>query len=198
MTKTSLNLPYLLLTGTIIVCIATVIAVMYPTYADIKTFQQKTTETNSQVITQRDYLKTIDQKITALNSQQAQEKKLSVILPTNGNVDQDTMRAISQISSATGVTIIHILNESEDLQSAIRANVAHGNSGDLPADVLPFGLNIQASGTYQQIRDFLGQLEKTIRLTDVTSIDLSKNEQQPDQLNANIVLQSYILNNVSK
>ncbi|MBI3632665.1 MAG: type 4a pilus biogenesis protein PilO [Candidatus Vogelbacteria bacterium] len=88
---------------------------------------------------------------------------------------------INQIASDKGMTIRNI-------------SIKGGNGSSVGPDTRPYGvatLGFSVTGTYQTFKDFLKDLETSLRLIDVTSVSFSSGDK--DQNEYNIEVNSYWL-----
>jgi Tfp pilus assembly protein PilO len=111
---------------------------------------------------------------TFLNQYRSMAGKVEVadkILPPNKSDIQDVLSNLSRYASASGVSLAGV-SFSDSAASATGANK--------PADyqVNYIEMDITASGSYAAFRVFLQQLENSLRVMDIHSVELDSNETQ--------------------
>lgn len=190
MTRSSLSLPYVVLSGVIIVGVVLVFSVFRPELKRISATRASVRATEATTTERRERLQTIDRKISELNTQANREKELSVLLPTDDSF-QDMVRIVDRAAAATGVTVQNIKNTSSSVQAQARSARARGKGGPTLTDIVPLGAAVEAQGSYGQVRAFLEQLETSVRLIDARQVRLVRNEDVSDQVTAELALQFY-------
>lgn len=190
MAATSLNTPYIVITGTIVAAVVVLFTILQPLLSEIQDINNRVATTQSVVKEKANFLSGLDRKREELQIQRVHEDRLNVILPADSGYDE-VVRVISLASSNAGLTVQKVENKSSAVQSAINGQRARGETVSIPAGVTPIAAEVEVGGTYQQMRAFLGNLEKSPRLTDVTKISAKINEAQPDQIVSQLVIQSY-------
>lgn len=190
MAATSLNTPYIVITGTIVAAVVVIFTIFQPLLSDIQDVNNQISTTQSVVTEKENFLRGLDRKREELQVQRVHEDRLNVILPNDSGYDE-VVRVISLSASNAGLTVQKVENKSSALQSAINGQRARGEAVSIPAGVTPIAAEVDVVGTYQQLRAFLSNLEKSPRLTDVTKISSKSNEVQPDQVNSKLIIQSY-------
>jgi len=193
MNRTSLNLPYLLLAGTVIVVIVFGFTVLQPLLGAVRDIQANIVSTQATLQERQDFLRTLDSKVADLNTNQAYEQQLRVVLPATNRME-DALRILHTAAAASSVVILQINNTSDGAQADVRSQRARGDAEVLPNGVDPLALNISFQGSYQGFRAFIDQLENSPRLMDVTTIDLQSTD-QPDLLTGKATVVFYVLNN---
>lgn len=190
MNSPSLNTPYLVLSGVVIIAIVSVFFVYQPLLDDIGALRD-TIERNSVTVQEReDFLRTIDRKLAELQGQQEHEQRLNVMLPVEDRME-DMLRIVHQSAQTSGVVINAITDQSVTLQSSINAQRARGENIQLPSGVRPLSLDVSFSGTYQQFRALLAELERSPRLIDITNITIRRNDQAPDSVSGSMQMTFY-------
>lgn len=190
MARGSLNTPYLLLTGAIVIGIVAVFALYQPMLSDITQAQGNIESKQATLAEKEAFVRNLDQKIAELQVQSQHEQQLNVILPTEDSIE-DMIRIVHEAGIASGGTVQKVDNASSGLQTNTNSKRARGEQVDIPAGVTPLGFAIEFTGTYQQLRIFLEQLETAPRLNDVTRMSINRDAQQLDRVNAQINLQFY-------
>lgn len=190
MARGSLNTPYLLLSGTIIIGITAIFIFYQPMLAEINETRQSIESKQAELAERERFVRTLDQKISELQAQGQHEQHLNIILPTDDSVE-DMIRIINEAGNASGGAIETITNRSDSLQANINSERARGDAVSIPQGITPLGFNVTFSGSYQQLRVFLEQLETAPRLNDVTNLSISRNPEQLDRVGAELLLQFY-------
>lgn len=184
------NALYLLLAGEIIVAAAIVFIVFLPMTQEIQDQRRTRGTIEGMYNERRQFLETIDRKRGELERKQADEKLLAVALPTHDAME-DVTRLIYRAAQTSGATVGDLQNTSINEQRDVTAQRAQGEGPSLPEDVVPFGLEIEASGTYQQMRVFMDQLEKAARIIDVQALEMKRNSESSEVLSASLSLRFY-------
>ena len=190
MAKQSLNLPYILLTGIILAGIVSVFMVLRPQYAAWQVTRDQLTQVQDKIVERETFLLNIDRKKAELQGEQIHEKQLAVILPTDEALD-DVARLLHKMSEATGVIISRINNGGDGERARIRALRARGEIGDIPANVEPVSVELQIAGNYQQLRQFIDRIEKSPRIMDIVSLQITRNNENAELLNVILQLRMY-------
>lgn len=190
MADNRLGTSYVLLTGVIIIALAAIFALVKPLVAAIQSLQADLS-TQEQTVAQREaFLRTLDSKVAALAGQAEHEKQLNVILPGSDETE-DVLREIRQAESVAGGVVQKVENVSAGVQNSLNARRARGEAGSLPEDIIPLGFEIEFSGSYQQLRSFMAQLQRAPRLLDIISLDIQRNVQLSDSITAAFIVQFY-------
>tara|TARA_Y100000310_G_C20233781_1_gene601485 strand:- start:1 stop:600 length:600 start_codon:yes stop_codon:yes gene_type:complete len=172
MARTSQNLPYVFLSGVVIIVIVTFFVSLVPQYQSLAVIQADTEATVATRADRKAFLDTIDRKTNQLRTQAEHERELGLVLPSNQDVD-DVLRIIDRRASEAGVVVARISNTSDSVQSAARASEVRGEESGIPAQVVPLGLRLSATGSYQQLRQLIDSLSSSVRLIDITKIELA-------------------------
>lgn len=188
--STSLNTPYLILTGTVIIAIVTTFAVFQPILDAISTTRDDIQTTQARLQERQAFLQTLDQRIAALVSQAQHEQQLNVVLPAE-EATEDVLRVIQSAANSAGGTIQRVGNISSAVQASLNARQARGEASLLPSGITPLGYEIEFGGSYQQLRVFLDQLQRSPRLLDITNLEIRRNKIEVDVIEASLTLQFY-------
>jgi Tfp pilus assembly protein PilO len=189
MAKLSLNVPYLLLTGVILLAIVIVFAWYRPLWLEAQAQRAELSITQQQLVERQAFLLAVDRKKTELAQQADYERQLDVVLPADAAVD-DITRLLHRTSQAAGVTIVHITNDSANEQSnLVTARESNQELVGIPTNVVPLAFKVQVLGSYQQLRTWHEQLEKSPRLIDVTALHYKISG--PDQVLADMTLRLF-------
>lgn len=147
--------------GAVFISIAALIAWVFiiPGY-EMQTYLRTSIEIRSSVLSTKSEL---IKKVADLNVEYLEKfnelKRLSLVVPSEKNI-AEVITSIEDISSQNGINVSELtIVESEEIGKVV-------NYGSL-------GISIGFSGSYDAILSFLGNIEKHIRLIDVTSLGLS-------------------------
>lgn len=187
---TSLNTPYLVLTGVVVIAIAFLFIVLQPIMQDINALQTTIAADTASLKTKKDFLETLDIKVKQLDSQTDVERQLSVVLPASER-SQDVIRIINEYSNQAGLTTISVTNNSSQQAAQANAERSRGDGASTPDTVLVTTLDLSVRGSYDQLRTFLGLLEKSPRILDVTGLLIKEVAGQPGQVEAAVSIQLY-------
>ncbi len=187
---TSLNTPYLVLTGVVVIAIAFLFIVLQPIMQDINALQTTIVADTASLKTKKDFLETLDIKVKQLDSQTDVERQLSVVLPASER-SQDVIRIINEYSNQAGLTTISVTNNSSQQAAQANAERSRGDGASTPDTVLVTTLDLSVRGSYDQLRTFLGLLEKSPRILDVTGLLIKEVAGQPGQVEAAVSIQLY-------
>lgn len=190
MAQYSLNTPYLLLTGALLIAVMLGAVVYKPMYDNWQAARQETAQAQKTLTERQQFLASIDQKKAELNQLQQYENELAVVLPNEDRLD-DIYRILHQAGVTSGVLINSLDNTSDRDQAAVNNARNRGEAGSLPQQVLPVGISMEIRGTYQQLRSFMDILDKTPRLVKVTALDSTRDITTPDQLVSKIQVQFF-------
>lgn len=185
-----ISIAYSLLTVVILGGIVFFFMVLRPQFAAIQDRSQQLQETRQELAQQEAFLSTIDQKLQQLQDNQQHEERLGIILPADER-SEDYLRILHQISGTSGLTLGRLTNQSGDLQNQLNSRVARGTSSGLPSFIRPVGWEVNFSGTYQQFRAFLDELESAPRLVDVLQVSISRNQQDANLVTGRLTTQFY-------
>ncbi|MBI3255956.1 MAG: hypothetical protein HYZ63_03225, partial [Candidatus Andersenbacteria bacterium] len=169
MSSYSLNTPYITVAGVIVIAMVAMFSVINPM---LQTARQIRTQILGQEATlkeKQDFLKNLGRKREELQIQRVHEERLNVMFPTDDAFD-DALRVINLAATGSGATIQKISDHSANIQSALNSRRSRGDIDFIPEKVTPLGAQVEITGTYQQLRLMLENLEKSPRLTDVISL----------------------------
>lgn len=190
MATTSLNLPYLLLSGVILVGVVLAFVIFTPLWNEARQLNTEAETIRTTVTERQQFLQTLDQKKAELDTNQQHERQLRAVIPGDEALD-DVTRLLHRAGEASGMVIVTIDNASQSAQSRKKALEARGKDTGIPASVVPLLVTVEARGTYPQLRVFLERLERSVRLMDVQKVSVSRQENQIDQLIAKLDVQFY-------
>lgn len=188
--NTSINTPYLVLTGIILIAITFVFVTMQPMLTEISTLRHDITENTNTLQQKQDFINSLSAKVQLLQTQPDAEKQLSVVVPQNDET-QDVLRVVGQYASATGVVVGGVTNNSQDRQSELDASIARGDITTAPSDMRTLSFQVQTISSYAQLREFMKALEKSPRIIDVAHVSVKKSDQSADQVSASLDMQAY-------
>lgn len=188
---TSLNLPYLLITGVAIAAAIVVILILRPLLSNISTTQDKIAAQTVLFKERQEFLRAIDRKLSALGQQKVHEDRLAVMLPAVERME-DSLRVVHRAAETAGLTITTINNTSSTAQTKLNASRARGQQTGFPENITPLAFAITSTGSYQQYRVFITELERSPRLMDVGSLRLRRNETNPDQITGQMTVIFYM------
>lgn len=190
MAKQSLNLPYILLSGMILVAIIAGFVIIRPLITRWQVAQENVARTEAAIAEKQAFLLNVDRKKVALQTEQAHERQLSVVLPVDESLD-DVARILHKAGEASGLIVTRINDSGEGERARIRALRARGEGGDIPANVEPIGVEVQVAGNYQQVRQFIERIEKSPRIMDITTLKMNRNATNIELLNVDLQLRIY-------
>ena len=186
----SLNTPYLVLSGVVIIAIVSVFFIFQPLVNDIGETREEIQRQSVAVQEREEFLRTIDRKLAELQGQQEHEQRLNVMLPVEDRVE-DMLRIVHQSAQVAGVTVHTISDQSASAQSNINSQRARGEAVQSPTEVRSLALEMTYSGTYQQLRALLSEFEKSPRLINVTQLTIGRNDQATDSVTGSMQLVFY-------
>lgn len=192
MSSQSLSTPYLVLAGAVAFAILVAFMVLQPMYKTTQGTKDEIASTQAKLVEKETFLRTLDSKLADLQLKKDDENRLNVMLPQSDRME-DVLRILHTSAADSGITLDQINNASGAAQSEAVSAQARGDAAALPTTVVPLGLSLDVTGPYQGIRKFVGELEKTPRLMDITRLDLQVNDQQPDQIVGQLGIQFYRL-----
>lgn len=190
MASSSLTTPYLILTGVVVIALASVVVFLQPLVGEIGSLRQDIATTRTRLATREAFLRTLDAKVAALARESQHEKQLNVVLPV-GEEHKDVVRLVHQASAASGGVIRRLNNISASVQSSLNARRARGEAISIPENVAPLGLEVEFAGSYQQLRVFLDQLVRSPRLLDVVNLEVRRSDQAIDTVGATLLVHFY-------
>lgn len=192
MATPSLNTPYLVLAGTVVVAIGISFLVIMPQIEAMRNTRQDNVRLEQELQEKRTFLQSIDRRTAELQANELHEREMAVALPTDQSFD-DVVRILDRGAQATGVVINNVQNNSEASSRNFEALAARNKELGLPEHVIPLAASINFIGSYQQARQFIDYLEKNIRLMDPTRLTMDKGE-TPDLINVSMEIQFYQYN----
>lgn len=188
--RTGLGTAYLVLAGAVVVMLVSIFALLQPLVGSTQSLREENTRQAQHLAEREEFLRTLDSKIAALAAQAMHEQQLNVVLPA-AEENKDVLRIIHQAQIASGGTVIGISNSSAGAQSALNARRARGEASVLPANIAPLAFEIEFTGSYQQLRVFLRELQRSPRLLDIMSLQIQRNAEVLDSITAKFTAQFY-------
>ncbi|MEO6077992.1 MAG: type 4a pilus biogenesis protein PilO [Candidatus Andersenbacteria bacterium] len=188
--NTSINTPYLVLTGVVLVAIVFIFAVMQPQLDDISTLRHDITDNTSLLATKQEFVQNLASKVQQLQAQPQAEQQLAIVVP-QGDMTQDIVRVIGQYGSQVGLVVTSMTNNSVERQAQLDASIARGDVTSSPSNVRTLSFHVEAKGAYGQARDFVKQLEKSPRIMDITHVSIKQDAQQGGQVSVALDFQAY-------
>ena len=187
---TSLNTPYLFLTGTVLVAIVSLFTLLQPMMDDVNTIRQTITADTQTLKDRQDFFSSLDAKTKQLQTLAGVESQMATILPETER-PQDAIRVLHEYAAQSGVVVDSISNTSSTSGAQANAAIARGDGTALPAslNILSFKLNM--GGSYEQVRLFLTLLGKSPRVVDVTEVAFKQAPAEPGRITADITIQLY-------
>lgn len=192
MANNSLNIPYIVLSGTVLIGIVLTIAVYQPMASETITLRNQIEEDTTILKDREEHLRGIQSRVNALNSQQVHEERLNVVLP-NEDALEDALRVMHVAGQESGGNISSISDKSEGVQSQVSAEQVRGEGANVYESVTPLAFDVAFTGTYRELRVFLEKIEQSPRLMDVTNISMSKSG-EGEQLTSSMTIQFYKYN----
>jgi Tfp pilus assembly protein PilO len=190
MANQSLNTPYIVLTGVVVVGIAMGFLLFQPLLASISQTQTAIASTQQVIEQKRTFLSGLDQKKSLLASQADAEKKLAAMLPENDQME-DVLRILQVAANESGGIVSEVQNSSATVKGQADASRARGDGGPIPANIDVLGAEVQFSGSYGQMRTFLAKVAASSRLMDVQAINLERDTNNADIVHARLVIHFY-------
>ncbi len=191
MAKTSLNLPYLILSSSVIIAIVAIAIYARPIMNENLQLRRLIADKKQLLSDRQEFVRTIDRKKAELQVHAVREAELALELPADESID-DVLRLIGQFAEQTGVVVKTINNDSKSSLATYRAIVTRGEDTDLPAGVVPLQVRLSMNGSYAQTRSFLDRLERSPRLIDVDQFTMKATKGVPDSIDSELQAQLYM------
>lgn len=190
MSRESLNLPYIVLTGVIVIAIMAAFLVIWPLLEKAQGKSKELATLEEGIAEKESALLAIDQQKNELLQQAENEKALQVVLPLDDALE-DVSRIVYRYAQTSGVTVTVIRNDTTQAAAALVAARNRGGDTETPAQAVPVSTAITIVGTYQQTRTFIELLERSPRLGDVRKIQINRNAEQPDTVTTQLDVHFY-------
>lgn len=192
MPQESLNLPYFVLLGAVVITIIVGFTIFKPQIEHMQATKQKNIELAARLTDRQQFLQAIDQKSIQLRANAAAEQELGIILPSDESFD-DVLRIVDRQGVAAAVLVKRVDNTTSKVQSSARVAKALGNESDLPDSLTVHGVNISIQGSYQQIRQFVSLMENAVRFMDISTLTLSAPKEGGEIVDAVLTANFYSL-----
>ena len=190
MIRASLNAAYLLMTGVILIAVALSFLVYRPMMTTLSEQRQVGRDKEKQLTERKAFLTSLESKKNELDNQRTNERTLSVALPATDDIDT-ILRIVQQAAQTSGGSIGNLLNTSQEEQRDARIRESRNEGDRLPGFVVPLSVSTEFVGSYQQLRVFVGELEKSSRLIDIKQINIARSSTATDVINASLTLRFY-------
>jgi Tfp pilus assembly protein PilO len=187
---TSINTPYTVLTGVVLLAIVFAFAVIKPQIDSINTLRHDIIDNTNSLTAKQEFLASLDAKSKQLQNQPDIERQLAVVIPET-DMTQDVLRVIDQYATQAGVSTTSITNSSAERQAKQDASIARGEKSATPNTVRTLSFKTQVSGSYLQVREFLKFLEKSPRIIDIVGLGFKQASGQSGQITAEVTIQTY-------
>jgi Tfp pilus assembly protein PilO len=186
----SLNTPYIVISSVVVLSIIAVFTVIQPLLGDIRNDQRHLQDLQSQLAQRQQFLQNLDVKRSQLAAQAPDEQKLNVTLPTTPAY-ADVVRVVALAANDSGATVARMDNRSASAQADVNSQRARGQLANIPADVSPLATAVTIKSSYEQLRTFLSDLQKSPRLNDVLQITSKGETVHRDVLDTDLIIQFY-------
>lgn len=186
----SVNTPYLLLTGVVIIAVVFLFAVLRPMMDSANELRTNIAEGTQELKKKQDFLDTLNGKISQLDSQAGIEQQLATILPQDDR-SQDILRILHEYASQSGIVLKTVTNASARTQA--QANAARSSTDiiAIPDGIDTLAFQVSAQGQYEQMRTFVRLMEKSPRIADIADIALQEVADQDGVVSATMHVQFY-------
>lgn len=188
--NTSLNTPYLVLTGVVVIAIAFLFTVLQPLMDSITDVKDAIERNTASLAEKKAFVQSLDTKINQLRSQQDIEQQLAAVVPETER-SQDIVRVLDQYAKESGVVVTTITNSSSQTKARANASKSRGDTQLVPEGIQIITFQVAVTGTYQQVRSFMAGLEKSPRIVDITRMTIGKVPSQTDAVTASFTVQLY-------
>lgn len=187
---TSLNTPYLFLTGSIVIAVVFLFVVLQPMMDEANTIRHTIATDNETLKDKQEFLSSLDVKLQQLQALADVEKQIAIVLPENER-NQDIVRVINEYATQSGVTVLTVVNGSAASDAQANAARARGDEITAPSGIKTLGFDVGVIGSYEQARLFIDLLARSPRIMDVSDVSLKGTDSQPGQVTANLKIQLY-------
>lgn len=192
MASASLNLPYTVFGALLIAAIVSGTLIIYPRVQELNQLKAEAAATEAKITERQAFLQTIDRKRVELDRNSTHERELNVVLPAEDTIT-DQLRIIERSATQTGVAVQQVTNNSTSGRAVARSAQQRGDFNYLPPGVLPTIITVSANGNYLQWRQFIQQLEASIRLMDLPKLTLTASTTDPNILDGTLTIQTYLI-----
>lgn len=187
---TSLNTPYLTLTGAIVVAVVFLFVVLQPMMDDANTIRHTIAADKEKLSDKQAFLSSLDAKMQQLQALSDVENQIAAVLPETDR-NEDIIRVFHEYATQSGLTVVSVANNSSTSDAQANAARARGDVDDIPSGVKTLSFEVGVAGSYEQLRLFLSLLAKSPRIIDVKGVIVKQVSLQPGQVTATINMQLY-------
>ena len=187
---TSLNTPYIFLTGVVLIAVVFLFIVLRPMMDEVNSLKQTIAEDTKTLENKQTFLDSLGVKIQQLAALGEVEKQMATVLPETERT-QDVIRILHEYATQSGITINGISNNSVSSEDGANAARARGNTLGIPVNLKTLEFNVNVVGSYEQVRLFIKLIENSPRIVDVKSIGMQQDSAQPGQVTSTIVMNLY-------
>lgn len=188
--NTSLNAPYLVLTGAVVIAIAFLFAVLQPLMDSINTVKSDIASHTTELSEKNEFLQSLDAKLAQLQAQSSIEQQLATIIPEKER-SQDIVRVLGQYAQESGITLVSVTTNTAQTKPRATSSKARGDINLVPDGLQAITFQLNTAGTYQQARAFMNGLQKSPRIVDISRVTISKVPTQPDAVTAAFTIKVY-------
>ncbi len=189
-TNASVNTPYLLLTGVVLLAVVFLFTVLQPMMDDANALRSQIAEDRQEFATKQDFLDTLNLKISQLDSQVQVEQQLSTVLPADDR-NQDILRILNEYALQAGIVHKGITNNTSKTAAQTNAARSRGDIVSVPQGVETLAFQVVSDGSYEQMRTFIRLMEKSPRIADISHVELQEISGQPGNVHASMLVQFY-------
>jgi Tfp pilus assembly protein PilO len=187
---TSLNTPYVVLTGVVLISVVFLFVVLRPMMDEVNSLRQTIAEDQEALKHKQTFLNSLDSKIRQLATLADVEKQMLTVLPENERM-QDVIRILHEYANQSGITINIVTNNSTSSEAEANAAQARGDALNLPNALRTLQFEVNIIGSYEQVRTFTKLIENSPRIVDIRNVKMTQVSNQPGQANATLVMNLY-------
>lgn len=187
---TSLNTPYLFLTGVVIVAVMFLFIVLQPMMDTANTLRHSIATDTVLLQDKQDFLSSLDTKLQQLTALAGVENQMAAVLPETERT-QDVIRVLNEYAGQAGVVVVAVSNNSPTSEAQANAARARGDVVHAPSGVRTLAFEVNVAGSYEQVRTFLSLLGRSPRIIDVPAVSLKQVPAQAGQVTASITMHLY-------
>ena len=162
-----------------------------PQYESVKELRRESKEYDD-LLTKALELREIRQELSKRLNQIPPEDldKLQKMLPEKVDLSQLVLD-IDNLALSEGIIIRDI--DTDDLSEGSSASRRSGSSSETQGPYKVVNISFKFESTYANAKTFLDKLESSLRIMDVSSLKVSKNEKNPSRQNYEMVVRTYWL-----
>ncbi len=187
---TSLNTPYLFLTGVIIIAVVFLFVILQPMMDDANSIRHTIAADKEVLKDKENFLSSLDAKMQQLQALSDVEGQMAAVLPETDR-NQDIIRVLHEYATQSGLTVVSVSNDSSVSEAQANAARARGAISNIPSGIRTLSFGVGVTGSYEQVRLFLTLIGKSPRIIDVTGVAFKQVPLQPGQVTASIMMQLY-------